>query len=536
MASPATVAALMVKLGLDKKGYDKGLKDAESKARKTTANVKALFAKWAIRGAVVAGIVKSAQALGRMAEAGGKALTVQAAFNRIAGDGTLALKQLRRATAGLVTDTELMTQANMALTLGSANNTQQFAELAKTAQQLGRALGLDTAFALNSLNVGIARQSRLVLDNLGLIVSVTQANKNYAASIGKTVAELTDAEKKEAFRLEAMTQAGRKLAELGPMTMNAGDQFRTLATELTNTFDALKKGLAESEMLGEFFSNMADWAALARGDFSRMKRDFEELQVSVGLLTQKELDIRNFWRSLAEAAAANTPMAKALEILRQLREEAEATLAVREQVKLLKAELEGWTATKESLGAGPQGNIHDFFTPEGQAQRQIEEWNKEWEELNTTLDHSIDHLAPLGYQVGEVMDRIKDSEAHRRMMAEGLRSIGDEARYAASGLGTLSQAQSILGNAFSLFGGGMPGFLGSFFGKVSSFQGLLGGLQGLTPKKTVKKSTGAKLMDAPAAGAGGITVVLNGPGLNQLVDTITVEQDRASNLRRIERI
>ena len=536
MASPATVAALMVKLGLDKKDYDKGLKDAESKARKTTKSVKALFAKWTIRAAAVAGIVKSAEAIGRMAEAGGRALTVQAAFNRVAGDGTLALKQLRRATAGLVTDTELMTQANMALTLGSANNTQQFAELAKTAQQLGRALGLDTAFALNSLNIGIARQSRLVLDNLGLIVSVSEANENYARSLGKTVAQLTDAEKKEAFRLEAMTQAGRKLAELGPMTMNAGDEFRTLATELTNTFDALKKGLAESEMLGEFFSNMADWAAALRGDFSRMKRDFDELKVSIGLLSAEELAMRDFTASLLESAAAMSALARTQETLRGLEEQALATKALREEVALLKTELQGWTATKESLGAGPEGNITDFFTPEGQAERQIAAFRKGWEELNTTLDHSIDHLAPLGYQVGEVMDRIRDSEAHRRMMAEGLRSIGDEARYAASGLGTLSQAQSILGNAFSLFGGGMPGFLGSFFGKVSSFQGLLGGLQGLTPQKTVKRSTGAKLMDAPAAGAGGITVVLNGPGLNQLVDTITVEQDRASNLRRIERI
>ena len=536
MASPATVAALMVKLGLDKKLYDDGLKDAEARAKKTTANVKALFKKWAIRGAVVAGIVKASQAIGRMAEAGGRALTVQAAFNRVAGDGTLALKQLRRATAGLVTDTELMTQANMALTLGSANNTQQFAQLAKTAQQLGRALGLDTAFALNSLNVGIARQSRLVLDNLGLIVSVSDANEKYARSLGKTVAQLTDAEKSEAFRVEAMTQAGRKLAELGPMTMNAGDEFRGLATELTNTFDALKKGLAESEKLGAFFSGLASVAAAVRGDFSRMKRDFDELKVSIGLLTEEELAMRDFTASLLESAEAMSAMARTRAFLQSLRDAAILTLALRDEVKLLKEELQGWTATKESLGAGPQGNLHDFFTPDGQAQRQLEEWNKEWAELSNSIDTSIDHLAPLGYQVGEVMDRIRDSETHRRMMAEGLRSIGDEARYAASGLGTLGQAQSILGNAFSLFGGGLPGFFGSFFSKVSSFQGLMGGLQGLTPPKTKKLGTGSKLMDAPAAGAGGITVVLNGPGLSQLVDTITVEQDRASNLRRIERI
>ena len=47
-------------------------------------------------------------------------------------------------------------------------NVDEFAELAKTAISLGRALGVDAAFALESLSLGIGRQSKLILDNLGL--------------------------------------------------------------------------------------------------------------------------------------------------------------------------------------------------------------------------------------------------------------------------------------------------------------------------------------------------------------------------------
>jgi hypothetical protein len=79
-----------------------------------------------------------------------------------------------------------MVGMNRALALGAANNAEQFGELSRTAITLGRALGVDATFAMESLSLGIGRQSRLILDNLGLIVSVETANKKYAAALGKT--------------------------------------------------------------------------------------------------------------------------------------------------------------------------------------------------------------------------------------------------------------------------------------------------------------------------------------------------------------
>ena len=74
------------------------------------------------------------------------------------------------------------------------------AKLFDTAQRLGQAIGVDTAHALESLTTGMGRQSKLMLDNLGIIVKTEDAYKNYAKANDRTVESLTDVEKKMAFK------------------------------------------------------------------------------------------------------------------------------------------------------------------------------------------------------------------------------------------------------------------------------------------------------------------------------------------------
>ena len=61
----------------------------------------------------------------------------------------------------------------------------------------------------------------MILDNLGIIVKVGDANKRYASILGKTSNELTDAEKKMAF-LNATIEAGEDLmGRLGKQTKSS---------------------------------------------------------------------------------------------------------------------------------------------------------------------------------------------------------------------------------------------------------------------------------------------------------------------------
>ena len=76
-----------------------------------------------------------------------------------AGDGaSIALDRLQRATNGTMNNMELLKQANNAMVLGITKNSEEMAEMFDLAQRLGRALGVDTAHAVESLFSGIGRQ------------------------------------------------------------------------------------------------------------------------------------------------------------------------------------------------------------------------------------------------------------------------------------------------------------------------------------------------------------------------------------------
>ena len=77
----------------------------------------------------------------------------------------------------------------------SYKNTDEMAEMFDIAQRLGRALGVDTARSVESLITGIGRQSRLMLDIIGIVVRADEAYESYANSLGKSVDKLTDSEK-----------------------------------------------------------------------------------------------------------------------------------------------------------------------------------------------------------------------------------------------------------------------------------------------------------------------------------------------------
>ena len=139
------------------------------------------------------------------------------------------LDNLNKAVDGTVKQVDLMKIANQAMTLGVVDSEEGFAELFNTAQRLGKSLGVDTVSAIDSLVTGMGRQSIMMLDNLGIIVDTQKANEDYAESVGKTVSELTDQERKIAFNNAALESAQEKVKVLGDENLTAADSFAQLA-------------------------------------------------------------------------------------------------------------------------------------------------------------------------------------------------------------------------------------------------------------------------------------------------------------------
>ncbi len=223
---------------------------------------------------VVFGIVKTGliAAVGVAAVAGGAALKNAIAEQPIAegfgslsksrglGDQAAVLNELRSAAKGTASDLDLMRNANAALLLGAAQNTEQLKFLIEAGRRLGKVMGRDATEGFNDLAVGIGRQSRLILDNLGLIVRTEDAQDAYAKSVGTTADKLGENEKRLAFQTAAFEAIRSKMAELGPEELLAVDNIGKLGAAYSNLSTAIAREAipAISEIAGK-------WAAFIGG-------------------------------------------------------------------------------------------------------------------------------------------------------------------------------------------------------------------------------------------------------------------------------
>lgn len=160
------------------------------------------------------------------------------------------LNQLRTASRGTIDDLKLMnstslllagTQGDLATALASAS--PHLVEIAKAAQKLNPSLG-DTTFLYDSLARGIKRSSPLILDNLGLIIKVEEANRAYAESLGISADKLTAEQQKIALLNEVMRAGNVLIDQAGGNVDSATDAFSRMEVSVTNAGNALKTKFA----------------------------------------------------------------------------------------------------------------------------------------------------------------------------------------------------------------------------------------------------------------------------------------------------
>ena len=205
---------------------ERGAKKASKNIGSLTGSMKMLALQAVSVTLVVQGLKKS---LKMSAEMEG----VRRGFNNLAkasGFSTGAFNKFKDATDGTVASLELMKQANNAMLLGITDSEDQMAQMFDVAQRLGQSLGLNTVQAVESLVTGLGRQSKLMLDNLGIMVDTNKAYENYATSIGKTTSQLTDQERKTAFVNAAMSEANKLVGQLGEEQLTTKDKIDQMNT------------------------------------------------------------------------------------------------------------------------------------------------------------------------------------------------------------------------------------------------------------------------------------------------------------------
>ncbi len=183
--------------------------------------------------AITAAITASIMALHKaweLMELGAKAEQQKQAFKNLAASLGMSadkiIEDLRRMSGETMSTSQIMGKASQAMILGI--DPTKLAKMMEISRASARAFGKDVGFMFESIAVGVGRQSKLILDNLGIIVSAGDAYEKYAKTLGKSAKELTEMERKQAF-LNATLEAGERiLQQIDTSTMTNLEKMQKL--------------------------------------------------------------------------------------------------------------------------------------------------------------------------------------------------------------------------------------------------------------------------------------------------------------------
>jgi len=246
----------------------KGAKQTEGKVKGVDKSLGKL-AKTA--GAVAAGYlsIQSAAKVWDAAKLGAQAELVEKKFRSLIDQPDELLARMKKASAGTISEFDLMKKANTAALLGLP--LERFDDMLKVARNAAQATGESMDFMLNSIVTGIGRQSKLMIDNLGIIVSVGDANEVYASQLGKASSELTDFEKKQAFANAVLKSGLENVEKSGGVAASSADSYDAFTASAENL------GVAIGEKLNPLISSLADDLTTATNAVIKILEPVKEL-------------------------------------------------------------------------------------------------------------------------------------------------------------------------------------------------------------------------------------------------------------------
>lgn len=247
------MASLYAEISAKTDGFTSGLSSAKSQLGGFGS---ALSSFAGIAAAAFGGAAIAAVAFSKALEFGEQAAQIDqvtSSFNTLTsslGAAPDLLDKLTAATRGTVTELDLMASTTQMLTgtsgaLGAAlaDAAPQLAAIAQAAHDLNPTMGT-TAEMYDRLSRGIKKAEPELLDEVGILMNLTQVYKSFADSLGKPVTELTKAEKTQAM-LNAVLQEGSTIVEQAKgVNTSYSDSISQMQTSMENAGNAMKEKFA----------------------------------------------------------------------------------------------------------------------------------------------------------------------------------------------------------------------------------------------------------------------------------------------------
>jgi hypothetical protein len=348
--------------------------------------------------AVVAGVMKSALDFGREGAAVAQTGESFAFLSKQLGISTTYLDTLRQASRGTVDDMTLMS-STLVLVSGLSDQAAQafmnaapaLMEIAKAANKINPSLGT-TAKLYEDISIGIKRSSPRILDNLGIIVKIGEANQKWADAMGVSVESMTAEEKMMALLNETLRVGDQMMKQAGGSADSMTDSFDKVNASLKNSENAFKSWLSPFLMdyatgvdnivsggnrIKDAFDEHQRVMLAAAGSYEEFRTEMERAR-SVMPLTLQNIEIMTIEQY--NGAKADRWRAWAVEnFARVLREQ-----AVRDLV-----------ATRQAaIDAG--GGMDEFASTVGASSLAIDEWWGQFADIAKAADELINKsLEPL---------------------------------------------------------------------------------------------------------------------------------------------
>ena len=178
-----------------------------------------------------------------------------AAVGNVEGTISDAMGAIGTVTAnGLLSDAEAATAIRNLTAYGySVNEARQMIEAMTVSSEANRKAGYDVAEAVVAATQGIKQHSSMMSKAAGNTQTLSDAEEEYAATLGKTASELTDAERRQA---------------IFNSTIEAGNQFLGVAEGYENSYSASVQRLGNSienlkVAFGQALAPLMTWIANA---------------------------------------------------------------------------------------------------------------------------------------------------------------------------------------------------------------------------------------------------------------------------------
>ncbi len=231
----------------------------------------------AVSALAALGITKLAVDVARttweLGQFGAQTMRSRDSFNELArqagGVGAELLESVRNASGQTISEYQAMQAVSRGILLKMGADAQQWGDLMEVARFRARAMGIDTTQALADITTGIGRESRLILDNLGIIVDTEQVMANYARSIGTTADQLDEAQRKQAIMTAVIQEGQAQIQAAGGMTDDYADSFEQLNASLEDL--KMAAGELAAPAVAQLASGLNVLAQAAQGNLGPLR-------------------------------------------------------------------------------------------------------------------------------------------------------------------------------------------------------------------------------------------------------------------------